>query len=665
MTATRPGTSPLRSLFPFLPKHEDWPRFQHTLEQWPHAAFLVAPRTGAFITSNARALALTGLSRDELAARALAEIVASPGAREALDAFHALTPGQTRQLTSVPLRIHSNRTVVVDLRLSALIDPEQNETLVLALAVPAEERLAQERELAQQERLVTLSQQFFALVDAPTDTALQEAVALTRDIFAAEAAGYFQLGLDPLGLSLQYDQGLPANFPRALGPSEAQFFKTPTRWSGGQRAESYLQQSARASGWTHFFTQPVGDPPGVLGILFIAFRIGQPPTVQAPVLLNLVARQLHLLITQIARRQEHASVQRLATRLTHQLAALNAQIDEGLVIVNARGAIDEINTPAARMLGYRAEDVIGLKYDDVLVADGGLIENIRLNLISAKQGQEVVEDKLRRRNGEAFPVLARLRPLPATEGGCVLTLRDLSGQHASAVQREHLDQLAYVGQATQSFAHEVRGPLNNIAMGVQYLAARLPADEATQQAIAKIQAECNRLSGLMRDMLAWAKPVEPRLEPTHLTQLLQRLLNRWHNKIEQRNVRPALHSDDHIPPVLADARLIEQVFGNLIDNALQVMPAGGQLTLSVRAPHRVAQGHVVEVSVADTGPGIREEAQRHIFDPYFTTKPDGTGLGLAICKRLVTMHHGAIAVESFPGTGTAFIVTLPALVTPI
>lgn len=663
MTATRPGTSPLRSFFPFLPKHEDWPRFQHTLEQWPHAAFLVAPRTGAFITSNARALALTGLSRDELAARALAEIVAVPDAREALDAFHALTPGQTRQLISVPLRIHANRTVIVDLRLSALIDPEQNETLVLALATPIEERLAQERELAQQERLVASSQTFFTLIESPTNTALAEAVALTRDIFAAEAAGFYRVMLDPLGLRLEHGHGLPSNFPRVLGPSEAQFFKTPTRWSGGQRAEGYLQQVARAGGWTHLFTYPVGEPPGALGMVLIAFRPGQPPATQAPVLLGLVARQFHLLIAQMARRHEQASAQKLATRLTHQLAALNAQIDEGLVIINALGAIDEINTPAARMLGYRAEDVVGLKYEDVLIADGSLIENIRLNLNSARQGRESVEDRLRRRNGEAFPVLARLRPLPTTESGCVLTLRDLSGQHASAVQREHLDQLAYVGQAT--FAHEVRGPLNNIAMGVQFLAARLPADEAAQQAIAKIQAECNRLSGLMRDMLAWTKPVEPRLEPTGLPQLLQRLLVRWHSKIEQRNVRPVLHNDNHLPPVLADARLLEQVFGNLIDNALQVMPAGGQLTLSVRAAHRAAQGHVVEVSVADTGPGIPEEAQRHVFDPYFTTKPDGTGLGLAICKRLITMHHGAIAVESFPGTGTAFTVTLPALDMPI
>ncbi len=663
MTATRPGTSPLRQLFPFLPKHEDWPRFQHTLEQWPHAAFLVAPRTGAFITSNARTLALTGLSRDELAARALAEIMAAPEAREALEAFHALTPGQTRQLLAVPLRVHAGRAVLVDLRLSALIDPEQNETLVLALAWPVEERLAQEREAAQQARLVAHSDRLAALMESPTETALPEAVERVRDMFAAEAAGFFRVTLEPLGLRLEYAQGVTVNFPRALGPSEAQFFESPTRWSSGQRAESFAQQSARAAGWTHFFTHPVGEPPGVLGALFIAFRPDHPPAAPAPALLGLVARQIHLLIAQITRQAELVSAQKLATRLTHQLAALNAQIDEGLVIINALGAIDEINTPAARMLGYRAEDVIGLKFDDVLVSGGALTDTIRLTL--ANRGPEVVEDKLHRRNGEAFPALARLRPLPGAEGGCVLTLRDLSGQQASALQREHLDQLAYVGQATQSFAHEVRGPLNNIAMGVQFLAARLPGDDSTQQAIAKIQAECNRLSGLMRDMLAWAKPVEPRLEPANLTQLLQRLLARWNHKIEQRNVRPVFNSDDHIPPVLADTRLIEQVFGNLIDNALQVMPAGGQLTLSVRAPHRAAQGRVVEVSVADTGPGIPEETQRHIFDPYFTTKPDGTGLGLAICKRLVTVHHGAIAVGSFPGTGTAFTVTLPALETPI
>jgi hypothetical protein len=169
----------------------------------------------------------------------------------------------------------------------------------------------------------------------------------------------------------------------------------------------------------------------------------------------------------------------------------------------------------------------------------------------------------------------------------------------------------------------------------------------------------------MRDMLAWAKPIDPRLAPTDLTQLLQRLLNRWSHKMQQRNVRLVFHTEDPLPLIAADARMLEQVFVNLIDNALQAMLTGGQLSVSARPVQRAAQGAVIEVSVADTGPGIPEEARRRIFDPYFTTKPDGTGLGLAICKRIVTVHRGALAVDSFPGTGTVFTVTLPALDEPL
>jgi signal transduction histidine kinase len=113
------------------------------------------------------------------------------------------------------------------------------------------------------------------------------------------------------------------------------------------------------------------------------------------------------------------------------------------------------------------------------------------------------------------------------------------------------------------------------------------------------------------------------------------------------------------PQVLADPRLIEQVLDNLMDNALQAMPAGGHLSLAVTTLSRGTSGRVVEVCVADTGPGMDEATLLHVFDPYFTTKPGGTGLGLAICKRLVTVMRGAIRADSFPGTGSMFIVTLP------
>ncbi|MGH2523240.1 MAG: ATP-binding protein, partial [Anaerolineales bacterium] len=605
------------------------------------------------------AAALTEWARDELMARSLSEVVAAPGPGEALEEFYLIEPGSVRHFYNVPLRTRSGRLACADLRLSALADPERGETLVLVLATPVEERLAQEKESNQQLRVLEGADYLLALLASPSETALSVAVDITQKMFAADAAGLYHVTAHPPGMRLQSAEGIPPNFPRVLGPSEAQYLKTPLFWASSPRAEGLLHQAARAAGWASLLAYPVGEPPAIVGALFVAYRPGNPPAPQTAPLLAIVARQIHHLFAQIARAAELENAQRLAVRLSNHLATLHAQMEEGMVLINGAGLIDEINLAAARMLGYRSEDVTGLPFDDVLISDGPLTSAVRQALLD--NGPDSLEDKLRRRNGEAFPVLVRLRTLPPPEGGCALMLRDVSEAHASEVHREHLDQLAYVGQATQSFAHEVRSPLNNIAMGVQYLAARLPPNEEAQQALSKIQAECSRLSSLMNDMLSWAKPVDPKLEPTDLAVLLKKLLNRWSAKVAQRNVRLVFQAAEACPPVLADPRLIEQVFVNLIDNALQAMPAGGHLSVTLQPAQRGAQARqrFVEARVVDSGPGISEEARRQIFDPYFTTKPNGTGLGLAICKRLVTIHRGAIGVESFPGTGTIITVTLP------
>ena len=114
--------------------------------------------------------------------------------------------------------------------------------------------------------------------------------------------------------------------------------------------------------------------------------------------------------------------------------------------------------------------------------------------------------------------------------------------------------------------------------------------------------------------------------------------------------------------MLGNLRALEQVFSNLINNALQAMSqiGSGDLALKVQPDHSEEGVESVEVSVADTGPGIPKELQERIFQPFFTTKPNGTGLGLAITKRIITAHKGNIQVSSFPG-GTVFHVQLPAM----
>jgi signal transduction histidine kinase len=125
------------------------------------------------------------------------------------------------------------------------------------------------------------------------------------------------------------------------------------------------------------------------------------------------------------------------------------------------------------------------------------------------------------------------------------------------------------------------------------------------------------------------------------------------------NVQHNLQIEENCPPIYGNPRALEQVFNNLINNALQVMKEdGGRLGLKIQSNISPEGKHYVDISVADTGPGIPKENQERIFQPFFTTDRSGTGLGLAISKRIVTAHKGTIRLTSFPG-GTVFTVQIP------
>ena len=654
MNLARTGTSPLSAWRGLLQGRHAEARFQHVLEQMPGAAFVVVPRTGEFLALNGRATALTGWTREELLTRTLAEVISTP---DVLALFYTLEPGNVRAQTGVPLRTRFGQAVAVDARLSALSD--HGEVAVLLVATPTEERLQQERERARTAHMLAHMPGLLDLLAAPTAEALPAAVQQTLAIFQADAVGLLRRLPEAPGLHLETYHNIPPIFPAVVGPSEQAWFMTPLVWMHTQRSEGFLAQAFRAAGWTHVFAHPLGQAPDILGALLIAFRPGNPPAAATATFLETAAHQLTHLVEQISRHAKLMDTQRRAFQLAHQLDAITAQINEGIVTLTSSGTVYELSRAATRMLGYRSEEVVGLRFEDVLCGDDGLNALIRSALSSQDTLPRSKNGLLHRRNGERLPVLVRLRPLPAPSGGCVLVVHDLTREREDEVQRQHMDHLAYVGQSLQAFAHEVRAPLNNISMGVQYLATRASADETLQPALTKIQAEASRLSQLMNDMLSWAKPVEPRLEPVDIPALLRRLISRWSAKLQQRNVTPTLTVSTECPPVLADPLMLERVFINLIENAVQAMPAGGDLTLSVAAADRGPQGYLLEVRVGDSGPGIAEENRRRIFDPYFTTKADGTGLGLAICKRIITSHKGAISVDSFPGVGTIFTIPLP------
>jgi signal transduction histidine kinase len=220
-----------------------------------------------------------------------------------------------------------------------------------------------------------------------------------------------------------------------------------------------------------------------------------------------------------------------------------------------------------------------------------------------------------------------------------------------AVRRS--DRLAALGQLSAGLAHELRNPLGTIRASAEMLTKQVSAENDVAREVAGfIATEVDRTNSLVTRFLQFARPLELRLERADLAQMLDRAIAVAERETDgvsiYRNYAP------EIPPFAFDAELMEHVFYNLIVNAAQASPNGAAVTVKSRA-----NGNIAEIAVIDRGSGITPETMKNIFNPFFTTKATGVGLGLAIVSKIVDQHGGKIAVESRPGEGSIFCVTLP------
>ncbi len=217
-----------------------------------------------------------------------------------------------------------------------------------------------------------------------------------------------------------------------------------------------------------------------------------------------------------------------------------------------------------------------------------------------------------------------------------------------------LERLAAAGQLAAQFAHEVGTPLNLISGHVQLLRAR-----ASQERVIKrldiIAGQIERITNIVRTMLDSTRRPVLRLEELDINSLLARILDAAQPTLAARNVELQTEMSDTILPIKADPDQLQQVIINLINNGLDAMPGGGRLRVSTASGPQS-----VFIEMADNGEGIAADEIDLIFDPLFTTKQRaGTGLGLTIVKQIILEHGGSIDVESKPGEGTCFRISLP------
>jgi signal transduction histidine kinase len=219
---------------------------------------------------------------------------------------------------------------------------------------------------------------------------------------------------------------------------------------------------------------------------------------------------------------------------------------------------------------------------------------------------------------------------------------------------ERQRRLAYLGEIAGSLAHEIRNPLNTINMNIQLLDEQLPeTDENSSAKLSRIRNEVGRLDGILTSFLRFARPPRLSITKVDLREFIEKLAEFFGPEVERAGIKLILNIAEDLPSVSGDPEMLRQLFLNLLLNARDATPVGGAITITAWKSARRAH-----ISVADTGCGIQKDMLEKIFEPYITTKPHGTGVGLAIVRRIVMDHGGSIRVESEPGKGTTFTVSI-------
>ena len=250
--------------------------------------------------------------------------------------------------------------------------------------------------------------------------------------------------------------------------------------------------------------------------------------------------------------------------------------------------------------------------------------------------------------------------LPESDPPSVLLIgRDMTGEREMRARLMETDRLAAVGELVAGVAHEVNNPLSSISAFAQLLLRDASLSDSQRESIEVIRSETTRASHVVKDLLAFARRSDPHREPLDLNAVVTRSLRLRQYEVTLHGVQVDTGLEGDLPAVIGDARQLQQVCLNLLNNAIQAVTGrrGAQVQLTTRS-----EGDRVLFEVSDNGPGIPPGVRARIFEPFFTTKPEGqgTGLGLSVSYGIVAAHGGAITVVDTAAGGTTFRVALPA-----
>jgi PAS domain S-box-containing protein len=349
-----------------------------------------------------------------------------------------------------------------------------------------------------------------------------------------------------------------------------------------------------------------------------------------------------------------------ALELRSNVEQLLEKLEEAVLFFDNTGRLMMAGEAAERMLGKSHEQMIGQGLDDLFppsTALGGVISKALHTRQSVHdQAVTIARDDAGSNGSGNVRLLVSvevLRKSPRQDQmGTLVKLRDVDSRHQLERQLDISSRLAAISRLTGGVAHEIKNPLNAMALHLEVLRSRLETEQPEVEVIAR---EIRRLDNVVKTFLTFNRPIELQAVPIDLDQVLQQVMALVSVHAEAKNIQIETKLIGKLW-LNGDPDLLKQAILNVVNNGLEAMSEGGKLEI-----HTEWIGDDCQIRVTDGGPGIPADIQDRIFNLYFTTKPQGSGIGLATTFRVVQLHSGTIDFVSEPGRGTTFRLRFPGM----
>ena len=345
-----------------------------------------------------------------------------------------------------------------------------------------------------------------------------------------------------------------------------------------------------------------------------------------------------------------------------------------IVALNSEGDITLINKRGCEVLGYKEEEIIGKNWFDLCIPEKireEVIKTFRKLIAGELDVTEYYENPILTRKGEERIIAWKNTIVRNKAGDIVGTLssgEDITDRKRVEAELIRSEKLASVGQLAAGVAHEVNNPLAGILIYIKLLLKRYKQKklqtEETEKQLEKIGRETERCSRIIKNLLDFSRQTEVKLRPVNINKVIEATFSIIGHQISLENVKAEMELSTSLPSILVDFDQIQQALMNIMLNAAQAMPNGGELKITTSLAKRVKIGRsirdAIRIDISDTGVGIPQENLDKLFTPFFTTKEKGkgVGLGLSVVHGIIERHHGKIEIKSNPGAGTTFSIYL-------